>query len=246
MLIVDDFNNTGHDVREEDHSAKHVDNSHEDFSVADRVVISIANCCEGGHGVVPRDDDLSGDRHFVHFELVVEGGFLDHHSILWDLCCFELEHDQKPEAPAHKSTKDSHQEKTDDFESMHNHVLKHDFVLRAVVLKKRFEQVIETGNIKHFLNSCHTDESQEFIDTFKSPLWINYRFKWEDGAQIYQEWAPCEIVFSDECNFSNRLLSFSIFIFLEKVKNDVQQEHNFYKHIKMFQPASILILEANF
>tara|TARA_B110000285_G_C14940669_1_gene521857 strand:+ start:245 stop:625 length:381 start_codon:yes stop_codon:yes gene_type:complete len=72
LLVVDNFNDTTHNIGEENNSAKHVAYRYEDFSVALGVVVSIADggkCC---HGVVPAHNQSFIDGLAFHVKLIPE------------------------------------------------------------------------------------------------------------------------------------------------------------------------------
>ena len=73
LLVVDNFNNTAHNVGEENHTAKHVTHSNKDFGVALWIVVSVTHSCQRCHGVVPTDDQPVVDILVLHVELVPEG-----------------------------------------------------------------------------------------------------------------------------------------------------------------------------
>jgi hypothetical protein len=75
LLVVDDFNDTTHDIGEEYNSTKHVTNCHQYFSVAFRVVISITDGSQGRHRVVPTHNESLINRLIFHVELIPEGLF---------------------------------------------------------------------------------------------------------------------------------------------------------------------------
>jgi deoxyadenosine/deoxycytidine kinase len=49
LLIVNDFNNTAHDIGEEHHSTKHITDSQEYLGIANRIVVSISYSCKSSH-----------------------------------------------------------------------------------------------------------------------------------------------------------------------------------------------------
>jgi hypothetical protein len=58
--VTDDFNEVTHDVREESYSSKHDEDGNASFGIVHGIVISVANCTEGGQGKVAASDELVG------------------------------------------------------------------------------------------------------------------------------------------------------------------------------------------
>lgn len=72
LLIVNDFNNTWHNVGKEYNTAKHVTNSHENFNVTNRIIVTISNRRKSGHGVIPTHNNFPVYSHFINLKFIVE------------------------------------------------------------------------------------------------------------------------------------------------------------------------------
>jgi len=128
-LIVNNLNNATHNIGKEHNPTKHITHRYKDLGIALRIVVSISHRRQRCHGVVPAHNQPIANTLFLHVELIPE---------CFIFFTFVSSDDNIPNATTEVSYNNGKYKQPGDFEGVHDEVLKHDFILAAVIFEEGF------------------------------------------------------------------------------------------------------------